>query len=226
MKISCNMADDLLPLYLENSCSAESKSALEAHLSECPNCRLKLERMQDKSLIFQIKNERDAPPLVSYAKKVRNHRICLTVFITIMTIVAAFLLSIGYLTIRDMHRQENPFITEVEAGTYNLIANPLTDSAEEIGQYTFYTNTEQISVSIQGEETYQGTVYLWNAADNENYIMRSDLSDAKRSCVFTALSASSRYKISCDGLTGATITITENRTVSFWNSLKSVLQGL
>lgn len=223
MKINCNMADDLLPLYLDDSCSAESRSALEEHLSECSDCRDKLARMQNNILLPQIEDERNTPQLISYAKKVRHHRIRLTVFIVIMTVIAAFILSISYLTIRDMRNQANPIIHEVEAGTYNLTVNPLTTTVEELGQYIFYTNTNQITVSIQGEETYQGTVNLWNAANNESYIMSSELNSNKSSCTFTSLSSSNRYKISCDGLTNVTITVTENRTVSFWESLKSVL---
>lgn len=223
MKITCNMASDLLPLYLDDSCSADSKAALEEHLGECSDCRDKLARMQNNVLLPQIKEERNAPQLVRYAKKVRHHRIRMTAFAVVITVSAAFLLSIGYLTMRDMHSRGNPILHEVEAGTYNLTANPLTTTAEEVGQYLFYTNNNEIAVSIQGEETHQGTVRLWNAADRESYIMSSELGGDESSCTFTSLSASNRYKISCDGLTNATITVTDNRTVNFWESLRSVL---
>ena len=32
MKLNCNIVDDLLPLYLEDICSEDSKAALEKHL--------------------------------------------------------------------------------------------------------------------------------------------------------------------------------------------------
>ena len=35
MNITCEMAEDLLPLYLEGTCSADSRAALEAHLHIC-----------------------------------------------------------------------------------------------------------------------------------------------------------------------------------------------
>ena len=44
MNITCEMAEDLLPLYLEDACSADSRAALEAHLRTCPACREKRER--------------------------------------------------------------------------------------------------------------------------------------------------------------------------------------
>ena len=45
MNISCKIAEDLLPLYLDNSCSEDSQAALEEHLKDCPSCRMKLNRM-------------------------------------------------------------------------------------------------------------------------------------------------------------------------------------
>ena len=46
MNISCKIAEDLLPLYLDNSCSEDSRTALEEHLNGCPSCCAKLKRMQ------------------------------------------------------------------------------------------------------------------------------------------------------------------------------------
>ena len=37
--ITCGMAADLLPLYLDGCCSADSSAALEAHMDTCPACR-------------------------------------------------------------------------------------------------------------------------------------------------------------------------------------------
>ena len=37
--ITCGMAADLLPLYLDGCCSADSCAALEAHMDACPACR-------------------------------------------------------------------------------------------------------------------------------------------------------------------------------------------
>lgn len=38
MKRECNIVRDLLPLYIENMVSAESREFVEAHLSKCPEC--------------------------------------------------------------------------------------------------------------------------------------------------------------------------------------------
>lgn len=39
MKINCEIVMDLLPLYEEGLCSESSRTAVEEHLKECPNCR-------------------------------------------------------------------------------------------------------------------------------------------------------------------------------------------
>lgn len=39
MKFSCEMIQDLLPLYLDGVCSEKSKEAVEEHLKECSDCK-------------------------------------------------------------------------------------------------------------------------------------------------------------------------------------------
>lgn len=45
MKISCNVIRDLLPLYLDQVCSEESKDMIENHLAECEDCREYYDKM-------------------------------------------------------------------------------------------------------------------------------------------------------------------------------------
>lgn len=39
MKLSCDIVQDLLPLYTDGVCSGDSRRAVEAHLEGCPACR-------------------------------------------------------------------------------------------------------------------------------------------------------------------------------------------
>lgn len=53
MKLHCNIIKDLLPLYLENECSEESRKLVEAHLKECETCsQLVNELKQDEEIPF------------------------------------------------------------------------------------------------------------------------------------------------------------------------------
>ena len=225
MKISCNIAEDLLPLYLDDSCSEDSRAALEEHLKACPSCRAKLDRMRS-GITDDIQVEKSTPTLAGYAKKVRRHRIHIAVLAVLVTIIVSAALALVCLTISDMRRQSSPHVYEVETGTYNLTAGSLETTAEDIGQYVFFTNYTQIKVTVLGSDSVQGTVMLWNAADSDSFIQIADVNEKTHSCTFENLSASVRYKVTCDNLDGAKITVSEGRTVSFWSSLKSVLKDI
>lgn len=60
MKVSCRIIEDLLPLYVDDVCSAESRKLVNEHLIECPRCLEKLKAMQDdtnvKADIMPLKN--------------------------------------------------------------------------------------------------------------------------------------------------------------------------
>lgn len=38
MKLSCNVVEDLLPMYYDKVCSGETALLVEEHLNDCPNC--------------------------------------------------------------------------------------------------------------------------------------------------------------------------------------------
>ena len=107
MNISCKIAEDLLPPYLDNRCSEDSRSALEEHLKNCPSCRMKLNRMQS-DITDGIHPEQSTPKLASYAKKVRRHRVRAAVFVAFISILSSAVLALGYLTVRDMYMQSSP----------------------------------------------------------------------------------------------------------------------
>lgn len=44
-RISCDVIQDLLPLYHDHVCSADTKALVEEHLAECPKCRETLSQL-------------------------------------------------------------------------------------------------------------------------------------------------------------------------------------
>ncbi|MGG4342415.1 zf-HC2 domain-containing protein [Paenibacillus lautus] len=44
-RVSCDIIQDLLPLYYDDVCSADTKALVEEHLSNCPDCREVLSHM-------------------------------------------------------------------------------------------------------------------------------------------------------------------------------------
>ena len=45
--ISCNIVQDLLPSYIDDLCSEESRQMVEEHLKECAKCRAMLSSMKE-----------------------------------------------------------------------------------------------------------------------------------------------------------------------------------
>lgn len=56
-EISCNIIEDLLPLYYDNVCSEESRRLVEDHLSGCVKCRETLTTMESEVEVPLVMDE-------------------------------------------------------------------------------------------------------------------------------------------------------------------------
>ena len=90
MMFNCNVVNDLLPLYLEDICSQDSKAAMEAHLQGCAVCREKLVRMKNDGVIPRVKKQESTFAIAAYTKKVKRHRIRVGLAAAFMSVLAAF----------------------------------------------------------------------------------------------------------------------------------------
>lgn len=61
--MDCNIIKDLLPLYLDDCCSEESRAAVEGHLKECGECKKAFDAMN--SAAFQTIEEPYTPKPLS-----------------------------------------------------------------------------------------------------------------------------------------------------------------
>ena len=55
----CSIVNDLLPLYADDACTAESKKMVEQHIEECDECRRTLEAMQEPVSVSEAKKLAD-----------------------------------------------------------------------------------------------------------------------------------------------------------------------
>lgn len=60
----CNIVYDLLPLYVDNACSEESKNMVEQHLKACPECKKKHEAMTTTILDVSMLPSTDAQSIL------------------------------------------------------------------------------------------------------------------------------------------------------------------
>ena len=228
MKFNCSIVDDLLPLYLEDICSQDSKAALEEHLQECSACREKLARMKDSGSIPQLKKQERKFPIANYARKVKRHRIRVGILVALISILAACILSLSFLTIADMRRQVYPTVFDVEEDVCNLTAADLETTAAEVGEHILYTNSTRIKVCIHKDVSFDAEIILWNATDKDNpyEIAYAHVGSTTNTCTFTNLSSSQRYIVTCGGDEEMSITVSGGRDISFSNSLGNVLDEL
>ena len=142
----------------------------------------------------------------------------------VFQVLSACVLSLVFLTIKDMYDQANPVIHEVETGIYNLTSNDLEVAVADVDDYIFFTNNEKIEVSVDKDTTCSGEVLLWNADDQNNPITigYGKIASEKRSFTFSNLSSAHRYMITCDGNEELILTITDGRNISFFGSMKNV----
>lgn len=146
----CKITEDLLPLYVDNTCSDDSREYVENHLKTCEACR-KLHESMSKS-IHSIMNNRNAQESFRlFKRRLLLKRILLT---TVCTLVVLALLSVvfyrpvenflsGHLPART-----DPFIAEVSALSDGSIFITLQYPEEDV-----YINTQRIYPHPADERT-------------------------------------------------------------------------
>ena len=98
MKTTCEIIQDLLPLYCDGVCSNDTKQAIEAHLQECEQCRDVLIRIEEdiEGIILQTEEYQVAKAAETAWKKgkkrafIKGFLIVLLGFALLVGIITAF----------------------------------------------------------------------------------------------------------------------------------------
>ncbi|MCH5270798.1 MAG: zf-HC2 domain-containing protein [Lachnospiraceae bacterium] len=57
MKLNCNVIHDLLPLYVDQICSDESRELVDEHLTDCRDCSTLLQQIRNTEIETDLKSE-------------------------------------------------------------------------------------------------------------------------------------------------------------------------
>lgn len=113
MKYSCNMIQDLIPLYIDGVCSEESKEAVEQHLSECPDCKAFYTAMCEEDQVHMDTHDanRECQKAASFQavkKRIRRKQI-LTAVISVVVLLAVTFAAAGVLkrTVKVVEYNDN-----------------------------------------------------------------------------------------------------------------------
>ena len=95
MKISCEIIQDLLPLYCDGVCSPESNQAVEAHLAGCEKCKADMRFMEQdiKTNSVQAQDDKLAKAAAAAWKKGKDRAFikgCLIALLSVAVLVTGY----------------------------------------------------------------------------------------------------------------------------------------
>lgn len=124
MKLSCNIIKDLLPLYVENMTSGDSRALIEEHVKDCGTCRAELRELRGNTA---LPKETDTAALEHLRRQIRRRRIHTSVFAILVTAAVLFSLCM-YLYGPVYLSAEEAVVSVTETG--DVIVVKLTPEAE------------------------------------------------------------------------------------------------
>ena len=93
---------------------------------------------------------------------------------------------------------------------HDLTTGDLEVSVEDLNSYVFYTNSKQISVTVNGSD-FDGQVNLLDVSQDNAHIMQHKVNTRDDDCLFTGLTSARLYRVDCEGLDGCTVVISGDK---------------
>lgn len=156
MKSECNIIRDLLPLYIEDMASDDSRSFVADHLQTCEGCRRELSRMETPSALEQsvCPQERDSLPFSAMRKKMKKHSRLLISATAVLTALAVCALVIGLIVYHLPQRR--------------VVSMPVCNAAGDVSYLEIDVQYYRRLFStpwVEGTVTFDGVVYQDYYAD-------------------------------------------------------------
>lgn len=224
--ITCGMAADLLPLYLDGCCSADSRAALEAHMDTCPACRAQYAQLRrDLTPAAPAAGDPGTDGIArALARKMRRRKRCLRALGAVLGVLLAVLLAVLLVFIGKtfviLGQPGGAASAAFPAGATDLAAREVSGTAEEVGEHVFATGTARLVVSADAPVT----VRLWQVRETRENTMVATLDAKHRSCIFTNLPPQTLYAVTVDGAPDVQLTVRSRLT--FREAFSLMLQEL
>ena len=181
--ITCGMAADLLPLYLDGCCSADSRAALEAHIDACPACRAQYAQLRrDLTPAAPAAGDPGTDGIArALARKMRRRKRCQRALCAVLGVLLAVLLVFIGKTFVILGQPGGAASAALPAGATDLAVREVSGTAEEVGEHMFAT-------------------------------MVATLDAKHRSCIFTNLPPQTLYAVTVDGAPDVQLTVRSRLT--------------
>ena len=89
---------------------------------------------------------------------------------------------------------------------HDLTTGDLEVPVEQLVNYVFYTNSEQISVTVNGSD-FEGQVNLLDVSQDNAHILQHKVNTQDDNCLFTGLTSARLYRVNCEDLEECTVVI-------------------
>jgi len=160
VKLSCDVINDLLPLYAEGMVSQETRTLVEEHLDTCINCTRQLEFFKGTS---EIPMDTNTEPFIKIKRKLFRERVEL-VAIAITLVLAIVIIGMAYITSPEYlpYSSDMMSLTEYEDGRI------IVTFKEQVAGYA----VEKIKAEDGGGYSYHLTA--WNTTFNR-YLLKNNI---------------------------------------------------
>lgn len=158
MKNNCNIIRDILPLYIENMISDDTRAFVDEHIAECAECREELKQMQTPTEFIADTN---AAPLKNLKKKLLIKKVQ-TIILTAALALAIVLSVVSVLTAPQYFLYSDNLIS-ISENTDGDVAIAFDDAVSG------YTCLKEIGTAT-GIEVYR--ISAWNTAWDLHFTQR------------------------------------------------------
>lgn len=142
MKISCDVARDLLPLYVEGLASQDSAGLLEEHLAECEGCRARKREMEQPE---QLPAETDTGTFQKVKAKIKRKKRNAVLLSVFFSVIITGILLVFITSPQSMSYYEG--IAQVETGPEGSLLLQLPEGAAGC-QVSSYSTQEGLVLHV------------------------------------------------------------------------------
>jgi len=199
MKYPCGIIKDLLPLYIDDVCTPESKEAIDIHLTECRNCHSFYEAMKaPNGFVSPEQSLEEDANMINSLKKVKQ-QISKKIKTIVVCAIAAIAVITGGMYLLFNAPIKNVPLNEIEvsANVYaleDLIISPSTNIPDS-ESVTIYSNEDdqspKIGVKIPElgqvtltEELIEKCQYVSTVFVESEYFLREIKKDIKNHTIY------------------------------------------
>lgn len=197
MKISCNIIEDLLPLYVDDIVSEDSRQLVEEHLRECPACRKMQEEMQKENRLASAgkgsnssrTNTTEAEPLRKIRRRIRKKRIVFVLLAVILVVAAGGIGHYWYYDKENYISWDEANISVKDGKVYSTV-NPLGRmkailSVDQKNMFYMMSETMWTRKEYPTDSSVENT--LWTLNDFQEAHDRADDADVNETSLPTGI---------------------------------------